>query len=151
MCTQSQPRKVAMTHHIRSGNRITRRQFGFTLIELMIVMAIVSILVAIAVPIYQKAIIRAKESVLRNNLFTLRTMIDEFTVDKQHAPQTLDELVSEGYLRQIPVDPISGSNQSWKIIMEDTPASGDNQPPGIFDVRSGAEGNSLDGSPYSEW
>jgi general secretion pathway protein G len=151
MCTQSQPRKVAMTHHIRSGNRITRRQFGFTLIELMIVMAIVSILVAIAVPIYQKAIIRAKESVLRNNLFTLRTMIDEFTVDKQHAPQTLDELVSEGYLRQIPVDPIAGSNQSWKIIMEDTPASGDNQPPGIFDVRSGAEGNSLDGSPYSEW
>ena len=140
-----------MTRHIRSGNRITRRQFGFTLIELMIVMAIVSILVAIAVPIYQKAIIRAKESVLRNNLFTLRTMIDEFTVDKQHAPQTLDELVSEGYLRQIPVDPIAGSNQSWKIIMEDTPASGDNQPPGIFDVRSGAEGNSLDGSPYSEW
>ena len=151
MCTQSQPRKVAMTRHIRSGNRTTRRQFGFTLIELMIVMAIVSILVAIAVPIYQKAIIRAKESVLRNNLFTLRTMIDEFTVDKQHAPQTLDELVSEGYLRQIPVDPIAGSNQSWKIIMEDTPASGDNQPPGIFDVRSGAEGNSLDGSPYSEW
>ena len=140
-----------MTRHIRSGNRTTRRQFGFTLIELMIVMAIVSILVAIAVPIYQKAIIRAKESVLRNNLFTLRTMIDEFTVDKQHAPQTLDELVSEGYLRQIPVDPIAGSNQSWKIIMEDTPASGDNQPPGIFDVRSGAEGNSLDGSPYSEW
>jgi general secretion pathway protein G len=140
-----------MARPIRSGEKLSRRQFGFTLIELMIVMAIVSILVAIAVPIYQKAIIRAKESVLRNNLFTLRTMIDEFTVDKQHAPQTLDELVSEGYLRQIPVDPMTGSNQSWKIIMEDTPAGGENQPPGIFDVKSGAEGNSLDGSPYSDW
>lgn len=151
MCTRNQPRKAAMARPIRSGEELTRRQFGFTLIELMIVMAIVSILVAIAVPIYQKAIIRAKESVLRNNLFTLRTMIDEFTVDKQHAPQTLDELVSEGYLRQIPVDPMTGSNQSWKIIMEDTPAGGENQPPGIFDVKSGAEGNSLDGSPYSDW
>jgi general secretion pathway protein G len=151
MCTRNRPRKAAMVRLIRSGKRVSRRQFGFTLIELMIVMAIVSILVAIAVPIYQKAIIRAKESVLRNNLFTLRTMIDEFTVDKQHAPQTLDELVSEGYLRQIPVDPITGSAQSWKIIMEDTPAGGDTQPPGIFDVKSGAEGNSLDGSPYSDW
>lgn len=151
MCIRNQPRKAAMARPIRSGEKLSRRQFGFTLIELMIVMAIVSILVAIAVPIYQKAIIRAKESVLRNNLFTLRTMIDEFTVDKQHAPQTLDELVSEGYLRQIPVDPMTGSNQSWKIIMEDTPAGGENQPPGIFDVKSGAEGNSLDGSPYSDW
>lgn len=151
MCIRNQPRKAGMARPIRSGEKLSRRQFGFTLIELMIVMAIVSILVAIAVPIYQKAIIRAKESVLRNNLFTLRTMIDEFTVDKQHAPQTLDELVSEGYLRQIPVDPMTGSNQSWKIIMEDTPAGGENQPPGIFDVKSGAEGNSLDGSPYSDW
>ena len=66
-------------------------------------------------------------------------------------PAVIDELVSEGYLRQIPVDPMTGSNQSWKIIMEDTPAGGDNQPPGIFDVKSGAEGNSLDGSPYSDW
>jgi general secretion pathway protein G len=130
---------------------MSRRECGFTLIELMIVMTIVSILLAVAVPIYQKSIVRAKESVLHNNLFTLRQMIDEYTVDKQHAPQALDDLVSEGYLRQIPVDPITGNNQSWKTIMEDTPVGGDNQPPGIFDVKSGAEGNGLDGTPYADW
>jgi general secretion pathway protein G len=140
-----------MARPIPSGKPLSRREFGFTLIELMIVMAIISILIAIAVPIYQKSILRARESVLRNNLFTLRNMIDEYTVDKQHAPQSLDDLVSEGYLRQIPIDPLTGSNQTWKVTMEDTPAGGENQPPGIFDVKSGAEGNGLDGTPYSDW
>jgi general secretion pathway protein G len=140
-----------MARHTQSGSPLSRREFGFTLVELMIVMAIVSILLAIAVPIYQKSILRAKESVLRNNLFTLRSMIDEYTVDKQHAPQTLDDLVQEGYLRQLPVDPITGNSQSWKLVMEETPAGGDNQPPGIFDVRSGADGKGLDGTPYSDW
>jgi general secretion pathway protein G len=140
-----------MARRTQSGSPLSRREFGFTLVELMIVMAIVSILLAIAVPIYQKSILRAKESVLRNNLFTLRSMIDEYTVDKQHAPQTLDDLVQEGYLRQLPVDPITGNSQSWKLVMEDTPAGGDNQPPGIFDVRSGADGKGLDGTPYSDW
>jgi general secretion pathway protein G len=139
-----------MVRRIQSGERLSRREFGFTLIELMIVMTIISILIAIAVPFYQKSILRSKETVLRNNLFTLRSMIDEYTVDKQHAPQTLDDLVSDGYLRQVPIDPIAGNNQ-WKLIMEDTPVGGDNQPPGIFDVRSNAEGNGLDGTAYSEW
>jgi general secretion pathway protein G len=133
-----------------SGFRQRYRR-GFTLIELMIVMAIVSILLAIALPIYQKSIVRAKESVLRNNLFTLRTMIDEYTIDKQKAPESLQDLVSEGYLRQIPRDPISGSDQTWKLIMEDTAVGGSNASPGIFDVRSGSDKTSLDGSPYSDW
>jgi general secretion pathway protein G len=140
-----------MVRRIRNGREQLRGESGFTLIELMIVMTIISILIAIAVPIYNKSITRAKESVLRNNLFTLRSMIDEYTVDKQHAPQSLDDLVSEGYLRQIPVDPMTNSNQSWRPIMEDTPVGGDNQPPGLFDVRSGAEGTSLDGTAYSDW
>lgn len=140
-----------MVPRTQNGSPVARREWGFTLIELMIVMTIISILLAVAVPIYQKSIIRAKESVLHNNLFTLRQMIDEYTVDKQHAPQTLDDLVTEGYLRQVPVDPMTGNNQSWKTIMEDTPVGGDNQPPGIFDVKSGAEGNGLDGTPYSDW
>ncbi len=124
---------------------------GFTLIELMVVMAIISILLAIALPIYQKSIIRAKESVLRNNLFTLRTMIDEYTIDKQKAPQTLQDLVSEGYLRQVPQDPMTGSDQTWRTIMEDTPIGGSNSPPGIFDVKSGSDKNALDGSAYADW
>jgi general secretion pathway protein G len=124
---------------------------GFTLIELMVVMAIVSVLLAIAVPIYQKSIIRAKESVLRNNLFTLRGMIDEYTIDKQKAPDTLQDLVSGGYLRQVPQDPITSSDQSWKIIMEDAAVGGSSSSPGIFDVKSGSDKVSLDGTPYSEW
>ena len=127
------------------------RRRGFTLIEIMIVMTIISILVSIAVPLYQKSIIRAKESVLRNNLFTLRTVIDEYTYDKKKAPQSLEDLVNEGYLRQIPIDPITGSDQTWVVIMEDALTSVDQTEPGIYDVRSGAEGNGLDGTPYSEW
>ncbi len=124
---------------------------GFTLIELMVVMAIISILLAIALPIYQKSIVRAKESVLRNNLFTIRTMIDEYTIDKQKAPQSLQDLVSEGYLRQVPQDPMTGSDQTWRTIMEDTPIGGSNSPPGIFDVKSGSDKTALDGSAYADW
>lgn len=131
--------------------RLARRLRGFTLIELMVVMAIISVLLAIAIPIYQKSITRAKESVLRNDLFTMRDMIDEYTLDKQQAPQSLDDLVNDGYLRQIPVDPMTGSNQTWRTVMEDTPVGGDNSTPGIWDVKSGSDKTSLDGTPYADW
>lgn len=134
-----------MVHPIRSGRR------GFTIVELMIVLTIVGILVSIAIPIYQKSIIRAKESVLKSNLFTLRTVIDEYTYDKQKAPQSLQDLVSDGYLRQVPVDPMTGSDSTWKIIMEDAMNSIDQTEPGIFDVKSGSDRMSLEGTPYSEW
>ena len=127
------------------------RRRGFTFIEILIVMTIISIIVSIAVPLYQKSLLRAKEAVLRNNLFTLRTVIDEYTYDKKKAPQSLQDLVEAGYLRQIPVDPITGSNQTWVVIMEDALTAVDQTEPGIVDVRSGAEGISLDGTPYSEW
>jgi general secretion pathway protein G len=130
---------------MRSGKRS-----GFTLIELMIVMAITIILVATAIPYYQKSVIRAKESVLKNNLFTIRTVIDEYSYDKQKAPQSLEDLVRDGYLREVPRDPITG-NTSWKIIMEDPGQSINSTEPGIFDVRSSSDKNSLDGTAYSEW
>ena len=144
---------------IHSGNltgrlrslKSTRRTFGYTLIELIIVMAIISVLVSIAVPLYQKSLQRTKESLLKNNLFTLRTVIDEYTFDKQKAPQTLQDLVSEGYLRQIPVDPITGTDQTWKLIIEDALSMVNQTEPGIFDVRSGSDQKSLEGTPYSEW
>ncbi len=136
---------------IPTGRNINRRQFGFTMIELMIVMAIVVILVSIAIPQYQKALIRSKESVLKNNLFTLRQVIDEYTYDKQKAPQSLQDLVSAGYLRDIPIDPITGTNQSWRTIMEDALQSVNQTEPGIFDVKSGSDKTGLDGTPYADW
>jgi general secretion pathway protein G len=129
----------------------SRRSFGFTFIELMIVMAIIAVLMAVAVPIYTRSIQRSKESVLKNNLFTLRTVIDEYTYDKQKAPQTLQDLVADGYLRQVPMDPITGSNDTWKLIMEDQGNTVNQSMPGIFDVRSGSDLTSLEGTQYSEW
>ena len=131
--------------------RTGRRSLGFTLIELLIVMSIILILVSIAIPLYQKSIVRAKESVLRNNLFTLRTVIDEYTYDKQKAPQTLQDLVQEGYLKQVPKDPITDSNSSWRTVMEDAVQSVNQTEPGIFDVHSGSDKMGLDGTPYSDW
>jgi len=129
----------------------TRREAGFTMVELMIVMAIIVILVSLAIPQYQKAIIRAKESVLHNNLFTLRNMIDEYTYDKKKAPQSLQDLVAAGYLREIPIDPITGSNQTWRTITEDMLQAVDQTEPGIYDVQSGSDKTGLDGRPYAEY
>jgi len=136
------------TERLRPSARARR---GFTFVELMIVMAIIAVLLSVAIPIYNRSIIRAKESVLKNNLFTMRTVIDEYTYDKQKAPQTLQDLVSEGYLRQIPVDPITGTADSWKIIQEDASNTVNQAEPGIFDVRSGSDKISLEGTPYSDW
>ena len=137
-----------MARLIPSGKR-TRA--GFTLIELMIVMAIIGIIVSMAVPLYQKSIIRSKESVLKQNLFTMRTVIDEYTYDKQKAPQSLQDLVQQGYLRAIPVDPMTGSDSTWQIVMEDAMNSTSQTEPGIYDVHSGSDGRSLEGTPYNEW
>jgi len=117
----------------------------------MIVMAVIAVIMSVAIPIYTRSLMRAKESVLKNNLFTLRTVIDEYTYDKQKAPQRLDDLVSTGYLRQIPVDPITSSAETWKIIPEDVGNTVSQTEPGIFDVRSGSDKTSLEGTPYSEW
>jgi general secretion pathway protein G len=127
-----------------------RGRNGFTLIELMIVMAIVVILISVAIPFYMKSITRAKESVLHNNLSAMRNAIDEYSYDKQKAPQQLTDLVSEGYLRDVPKDPITGTND-WKIIMEDASSSVSSTEPGIFDIRSESPKTSLEGTAYSEW
>ena len=124
---------------------------GYTLIELIIVMAIISILVSVAVPLYQKSLTRTKESLLHSHLQTLRIVIDEYTFDKKKAPQSLDDLVTEGYLRAVPIDPITGSDQTWRKIVEDSLSAVDQTQPGIFDVRSGSDLTSLEGTPYSEW
>jgi general secretion pathway protein G len=133
---------------------IRGRQYGwagFTLIELMIVISILLILVSIAAPIYKTSILHAREAVLRDDLFTMRSLISQYTLDKQKAPQALDDLISAGYLKLIPKDPFTGSNDSWAVDQEDTLLSVDQQEPGIIDVHSGSNQTSSDGTAYSTW
>jgi general secretion pathway protein G len=126
--------------------------WGFTLLELMIVITLILILASFAMPTYQVAVTHAREAVLRDDLFTLRKLIDEFTIDKQRPPISLDELVGDGYLRGgIPTDPFTGSNQTWRTDMEDVPISPDQAAAGIVDVHSGSDEISLEGTPYSSW
>ena len=129
--------------HLRPRN-------GFTMIELMIVLTIISILVSVAIPIANSAILRAKEAVLQSNLHTLRTLIDQYTADKLKAPQALDDLVSAGYLRSIPKDPITNATD-WEIVMEDTTLFPEQTEVGIADVKSSSTGTSSAGTPYNTW
>ena len=120
---------------------------GFTLVEIVVVMAIVVTVLSIAVPFYTTAMIKAKESVLMSNLFTMRSVIDQYTYDREEPPQSLDDLVSEGYLRDVPLDPFTESRTTWEIIT-DTGPTGQS---GVFDVKSGSDKTSLNGTPYNEW
>jgi general secretion pathway protein G len=117
---------------------------GFTLIELMIVVSIVGILATIAVPSYQSSVIKARETVLRQDLFTLRELLDHHRADKGKYPPSLDSLVTAGYLRVIPKDPFTNSPNSWQQIMEPTEG-------GIFDVYSGSDIVGTNGTPYNQW
>src|SRR5258708_4999493 len=123
---------------------------GFTLLEMMIVISIIIILMAVAIPNYNRTVIQSRESVLRSNLSTLRSVISQYTLDKQKAPQSLDDLVQEHYLRQIPVDPMP-KETNWEVVQEDTLMSVDQQEPGIYDVHSPSTGTPGDGTAYSTW
>ena len=135
---------------ISQYRRKRSREHGFTLVELMIVISIIAILLAIAIPNYSNSLKRANESVLKQDLFALRSSIDSYTMDKAKAPQSLDELVSSGYLRMIPKDPITGQ-PDWVPVQDDTWMSADQTAPGISDVHSAAQGTASDGTAYSSW
>lgn len=123
---------------------------GFTLLELMIVIFIILILASIAMPVYNQSVIQARESVLRSNLASLRSVISQYTLDKQKAPQSLDDLVTAGYLRQIPLDPIT-HQPNWEVVQEDVMMAVDQQDPGITDVHSASNETASDGTAYSTW
>lgn len=136
-------------------SRLRRRQnsteLGFTLIELMIVMLIIGVLLAIAVPNYVAAIKAAHEAVLKEDLHVMRNAIDSYTMDKQKAPQSLQDLVDAGYLKSIPEDPMTRANDSWVADQSDALHSLDQTEPGIDDVHSGSQATGADGQPYSSW
>jgi general secretion pathway protein G len=139
----------AAVHTSVAGRRLQRFQ-GFTLLELMIVISIMAILISVAVPMYNQSIVQARESVLRSNLSTLRNVISQYTLDKQKAPQSLDDLVQAGYLRQIPIDPMTRQS-NWEVVQEDVLMAVDQQEPGITDVHSASEMTASDGTAYSTW
>jgi general secretion pathway protein G len=126
------------------------RNSGFTLLEMMIVMIIMGILLSIALPIYNQALVKARESVLRNDLFEMRKLISQYTLDKQKAPQALDDLVSAGYIKIIPKDPMT-NEANWEAVPEDILLTVDQQDPGISDVHSASNAISSDGTAYSSW
>jgi general secretion pathway protein G len=132
-----------------SGFTLSAR--GFTLMEMMIVLTIIAILASIAVPMYQAVILRTKEAVLKENLHSLRSVIDQYTADKKTAPQILDDLVLAGYLRDIPDDPITENNTRWQTELGDTALVPDQVDTGIVNVFSGSTAISSEGTAYSEW
>jgi general secretion pathway protein G len=129
----------------------TGRSAGFTLLEMMIVVVIMGILMSIALPIYNQSLVRSREAVLRQDLFTLRSLISQYTLDKQKAPQSLDDLVQGGYIKMIPKDPMT-NEANWEVVQEDdTIMSVDQQDPGISDVHSASNETGSDGTAYSSW
>jgi len=131
--------------------RSRKHEAGFTLVELMIVMAIIGVLVVMAIPRYATAIRHAREAVLKEDLQTMRAAIDSYTMDKQKAPQSLDDLVQEGYLKEIPEDPFTHAKDTWNTDTSEAMYSIDQSEPGITDVHSGSQETGPDGQPYSSW
>ncbi|MGH9617706.1 MAG: type II secretion system protein [Acidobacteriaceae bacterium] len=131
--------------------RAGRRARGFTLVELMVVMFIISVLLAIAVPSYIAAIRSAREAALREDLHTMRDAIEQYTEDKEAAPQSLDDLVQSGYLKALPIDPMTHSNTTWVPDQSDTYSSVDQSETGIDNVHSGSDQVGGNGEPYSQW
>jgi general secretion pathway protein G len=128
-----------------------KRASGFTLIELMVVMAIVVVLASVGMALYGTSVTRAKEAALSEDLFQMRKAIDEYYADKQKYPPSLDALVTEKYLREIKPDPFTQSVETWQTTMSEPDAANPSAETGIWNVKSGASGTGTDGRPYSEW
>ena len=134
-----------------SRRTIREWQCGFTLIELMVVISIIVILMSLAIPHYQKSILHAQETALRQDLYTMRSLIDQYTLDKQKAPQSLQDLVDGGYIKELPKDPFTNSRDSWVPVTDESIQSPDQTEPGIIDVHSGSDQISSEGTAYSTW
>jgi len=126
------------------------RASGFTLLEMMIVISIMVILISIALPIYSQSVLRSREAVLRNDLFELRSLISQYTLDKQKAPQSLDDLVTASYIKILPKDPMT-NEANWEVVQEDVLMAVDQQDPGISDVKSASTSTGTDGTAYNTW
>jgi general secretion pathway protein G len=134
-----------MGPNTRTGSR------GFTLVELLIVISLISILAAMGIVQYRNSVLSARETVLHTDLFRMRDAIDQYYADKGKYPSTLDALVSEGYMRKVPEDPITKSSDTWVTVPAEPDPNNPSGEPGVYDVKSGAQGTALDGSSYSDF
>ena len=140
--------RTGSAHVIR---RLLRRSAGFTLIELLIVITLITILATMGMVQYKNSVQSSREAVLRTDLFRMRDAIDQYYADKGKYPASLDALVSDGYMRNIPEDPIAKSSDSWQTVPAEPEPGNTSGDPGIYNVKSGATGTGLDGSSYSDW
>jgi general secretion pathway protein G len=134
-----------------AARRLTNRQRGFTLIELMVVLSIIVILATMGMTQYRASVIRSRESVLKEDLFRMRDAIDQYYADKNQYPATLDALVTDHYLRKLPVDPFTNSDSSWLTTPAEPDPNNPTAEPGLYDVKSGSDATALDGSKYADW
>ena len=124
---------------------------GFTLIELLVVTALIVVLASMALVGYQNSLVRAREAVLKEDLFRLRDAIDQYYADKNKWPQSLQDLVTDGYVREVPQDPLTNSRETWQTVPAESDPANPTAEPGVFDVKSGSDRLALDGTPYAEW
>jgi general secretion pathway protein G len=143
-----------MERNTVTGNRWTmlrRDRRGFTLMELMVVMSIIVVLTAVAIVQYRQSVVLAREAVLKDDLFKMRDAIDQYYADKNQYPGSLDDLVSAGYIRALPKDPFTQSETTWQTVLSDPDPNNPTASTGVYDVKSGAEGQATDGSNYTDW
>src|ERR1700674_149933 len=128
-----------------------KKQSGFTLIELMVVLSLIVVLASMGLVQYRNSILRSKEAVLKKDLFEMRDAIDQYYADKNQYPSTLEALVSDGYLRRMPKDPFTDSEASWQSVLAEPVAKNPTAEPGVYDLKSGSDQNAIDGTKYSDW
>ncbi len=133
------------------NSKVSRVASGFTLLELMVVMSLIVILASVGLTVYANSVTRAREAVLKEDLFRMRDAIDQYYADKNRYPASLEELVSDKYLRAIPVDPFTNSSDTWQTVLSEPEPGNAAAAPGIYNVKSGAEQTAIDGTSYAEW
>jgi general secretion pathway protein G len=124
---------------------------GFTLIELLVVITIIIVLAAMAMAQYRSSVVRSREAVLKEDLFRMRDAIDQYYADKGQYPSGLEALVSDGYMRKLPVDPFTTNAESWQTVPSEPDPNNPTAEPGVYDIKSGSDGTALDGTKYSDW